>query len=126
MIRNPSLEYKEMRDLLHKKFLITYVMKYKFSDDSYDIIKRFCQNNNINIICREYDSNAIIEDQENIISLPAIHVYVENIYSNTYHDKDDFIKSIQHEIKTYEIKEKKNKLFKHIGSEKNVTTTLKN
>ena len=107
MIRNPSLEYKEMRNLLHKKFRVSYVVKDIYSDNSSEPIKTFCQTSNINFVCREYNSNTSIEDQENIASLPAIHVYVNSIFSNTYHLKDDFIHCIENEIKMYETKQKK-------------------
>ena len=107
MIRNPSLEYKEMRNLLHKKFRVSYIVKDIYSDNSYETIKTFCQTRNINFICREYNSNTSIEDQENIASLPAIHVYVNSIFSNTYHLDDDFIHCIENEVKMYETKQKR-------------------
>lgn len=107
MLRNPSLEYKEMRNLLHKRFRISYVVKDVYNDNSSEEIKTYCQTRNINFICREYNSKKIIEDQENIVSLPAIHVYVNNIFSNTYHLDDDFIHCIENEIKIYDTKQKK-------------------
>ena len=109
MIRNPSLEYKEIRNLLHKRFRVSYIVKDMYSDNSSEEIKIFCQTRNINFICREYNSNTSIEDKENIASLPAIHVYVNNIFSNTYHLKDGLINCIEDEIKVYEAKEKRMK-----------------
>ena len=107
MLRNPSLEYKEMRNLLHKRFRISYVVKDVTNDNSSEEIKTYCQTRNINFICREYNSKKIIEDQENIVSLPAIHVYINNTFSNTYHSDDDFIHCIENEIKIYDTKQKK-------------------
>lgn len=107
IVRNPSLNLYEMRQSLHKEFLIIYVVKDTHTDKTHESLKVYCQLNNIRFICRNYDSKSISEDQEHIISLPAIHIYVNETFLETYHY--NFVQFIENEIDKYDTKQKTKK-----------------
>lgn len=110
MIRNPSHERKELRDMIHKKFLVVIVVK----DDSQSIqqnIYEFCKYENIPILYRQYNSLDNEEDQDYIMSLPAVHLYNKNNHLKTYHMNEDIIHCIRLEISKYEMKKYTKKTY---------------
>jgi len=57
-------------------------------NNSINSVKEICNDNKIHFNIREYDSRKYSSDRNNIIKLPAFHIYVKKSYNGTlYLDK---------------------------------------
>lgn len=77
MNENPIQPVKE--EVFYYPFRVCYVYLNTADkhDPSFKAVKEFCDEHNVPIYCRTYDSRRYDEDCEEIESLPAFHMYTE-------------------------------------------------
>jgi outer membrane protein assembly factor BamD (BamD/ComL family) len=103
MIQNPIIQDREF----NKQFSVTFVLNditHAYS------IQKFCNDRNIGFLIREFNSSLYSEDCENILRLPAIHLYHNERHIGTYYPIEDPISSIQREIKSIQDEQERKKL----------------
>lgn len=66
---------------------VVFVLKSLQDAGSPDIkgIREYSQQQNLHVECREYDSSQYRHDRDQIERLPALHIYVNNIYERTFY-----------------------------------------
>ena len=69
---------------------VTFIVKDtdKLLPVNYNEVKNFCSNNGIIFTVREYNTRKYQEDCENILRLPAFHIYRHNECQATFYSDD--------------------------------------
>lgn len=68
-------------------------------------IKQFCQEQLLTVETRQYDSYKYRHDRDEIARLPAFHLYVGNIYEQTFYPNGRPVQIIQVQIERYKKKQ---------------------
>ena len=78
---------------------VTFIVKDtdKLLPVNYNEVKNFCSNNGIIFTVREYNTRKYQEDCENILRLPAFHIYRHNECQATFYSDDDATVQIKNE-----------------------------
>ena len=93
-------------------FRITLVLKDvdTLSGDAYKELKLYCEIHKIIFTVREYSSIIYSEDCDNIIRLPAFHIYKDDHCLTTVYHIKDINQKIQSEIALWEKKQEQIRL----------------
>jgi len=83
---------------------ITFVVKDVAAAASitYNDLKLYCKIHNIVLTVREYCSKTYSEDCDNIIRLPAFHIYKNDEWLATVHNKNDIHDKVQSDINSWQ------------------------
>lgn len=110
MYTNPTIKHKEMREKVLRKFRIVLVVKDTLNAEHQKVYE-FCKNEKIPFLYREFNSREFEEDQDHIVSLPALHVYYKNNHTKTVHMNEDIISCILSEINKHQVQSVKKKSY---------------
>jgi hypothetical protein len=62
-----------------------------FRDSTFSFIEKHCLNLGIEYNIRVFNSSMYRKDRNNIMSLPAFHIYTFNHYEETFYPKEDIV-----------------------------------
>lgn len=112
--------------MLSQRNLFTYRMEVQyvyshFIDRNCPILRKlteFCEYSDIVFVIREYDSEKHEEDRECVERLPAIQVYFEKEYYDTYYTPVNIVQILRLELNKYEIEKLEEEAKRQIWNEK--------
>jgi len=110
MFANPL--HSSSRPTKFSGFRITLVVKDAaiLSEGAYKDLKLYCEIHKIIFTVREYSSIIYSEDCDNILRLPAFHIYKDKQWLTTVYNINDINQKIQSEIALYEKKQEQIRL----------------
>lgn len=130
MLHNPYIvererieqEQREI-DAFRHEFSVSCIVETSENIEStatFRIVRQFCLQNKVPFSTREYDANRFEEDCDNIIRLPAYHIYAYRgtSYIKTVYPNQNVIQKIQNEIDAWHLREAEKKRRKEVWNKR--------
>lgn len=111
MFMNPISKKRRDQPPSHRiTFVVKDVTAAAGPSITYNDLKLYCKIHNIILTVREYCSKTYSEDCDNIIRLPAFHIYKNDQWLTTVYNKNDIHNKVQSDINVWQREQEQRRL----------------